>query len=56
MQWDSYIFIDTAIYLLTHVLPFGLRSAPKLFNIMADLLAWILQEQGVRILHHTLSR
>ena len=39
-QWDNYIFIDTC-------LPFGLCSAPKLFNIMADLIAWILQEQGV---------
>ena len=33
MQWDNLIFIDTC-------LPFGLRSAPKLFNLMADMLAW----------------
>ena len=48
MQWDNYIFIDTC-------LPFGLRSAPKLFNVMADLLAWILQEQGVSFIIHYLD-
>jgi len=32
MQWSDGIYIDTC-------LPFGLRSAPKLFNILADLLA-----------------
>jgi len=48
MQWDNWIFIDTC-------LPFGLRSAPKLFNLMADMLAWILQEQGVTFLIHYLD-
>ena len=48
MQWDNYIFIDTC-------LPLSLRSAPKLFNIMADLLAWILQEQGVSFIMHYLD-
>ena len=32
MEWRNKIFIDTC-------LPFGLRSAPKLFNILADLLS-----------------
>ena len=46
MLWQDELFIDTC-------LPFGLRSAPKLFNILADLLAWILQQQGVTpILHY----
>ena len=40
MQWKDRLFIDTC-------LPFGLRSVPKLFNILADLLTWILQQQGV---------
>ena len=31
MEWKGSIHIDTC-------LPFGLRSAPKLFNILADLL------------------
>ena len=32
MRWDQHIFIDKC-------LPFDLRSAPKLFNILADLLS-----------------
>ncbi len=41
-------FIDTC-------LPFGLRSAPKLFNIMADLLAWVLKDQGISYVIHYLD-
>ena len=40
MHWNNNIYIDTC-------LPFGLRSAPKLFNILADLLSWIVEEKGV---------
>ena len=32
MVWDSKLYIDT-------VLPFGLRSAPKIFNAIADAMA-----------------
>ena len=45
MSWTDVIYIDTC-------LPFGLHSAPKLFNIMADLLAGILQQQEVTELLH----
>ena len=48
MEWEGKVLIDTC-------LPFGLRSAPKLFNIMADLLAWILDVQGVSYLIHYLD-
>ena len=48
MQWQSNTFID-------HCLPFGLRCAPKLFNILADLLTRILKQQGVHIVHHYLD-
>ena len=48
MSWSDGIYIDTC-------LPFGLRSAPKLFNVMADLLGWILQQQGVSELLHYLD-
>ena len=48
MEWENYIFIDGC-------LPFGLRSAPKLFDIMAELLAGILQEQGVTYVIHYLD-
>jgi len=46
MKWDQNIFIDTC-------LPFGLRSAPKLFNVLADLLSWILEQwQVAPVLHY----
>ena len=48
MEWNDSIFIDTC-------LPFGLPSAPKLFNILSDLLEWILQRQGVTFLLHYLD-
>jgi len=35
MKWKQQLYIDIC-------LPFGLRSTPKLFNILADLLSWIL--------------
>ena len=46
MHWNNNIYIDTC-------LPFGLTSAPKLFNILVDLLLWIVGEKGVApILHY----
>ena len=33
MRWEQNIYIDTC-------LPFGLRYAPKIFNVLADLLSW----------------
>ena len=46
MKWRDQVYINTC-------LPFGLRSAPKLFNVLADLLSWILQNKGVSpLLHH----
>ena len=35
MQWDRSCYVDCC-------LPFGLRSAPKLFNAVADALEWII--------------
>ena len=43
MQWGSMLFVDT-------VLPFGLRSAPKIFNALADGVEWITRQQGVQYL------
>ena len=48
MKWRGSIYID-------HCIPFGLRSAPKLFNILADLLSWIAQTSGVSYLIHYLD-
>ena len=46
VRWQDQIFLDAA-------LPFGLRSAPKLFTVLADCLLWIMQANGVRhVLHY----
>ena len=37
------------------MLPFGLRSAPKIFNAISDTLEWILQHQGVEFYEHYLD-
>ena len=48
MRWQGEIYVDTA-------LPFGLRSAPKIFNALADALSWVLQNSGVRFVLHYLD-
>ena len=46
MHWDHNLYIDTCLL-------FGLQAAPKLFNILADLLSWILTRQGIApVLHY----
>ena len=37
------------------MLPFGLRSAPKIFNAIADALHWYLQSSGIQLLFHYLD-
>ena len=37
------------------VLPFGLRSAPKIFSAIADALEWILLDQGMSLILHYLD-
>ena len=34
MCWNNHIYVDICF-------PFGLRSTPKIFNILADPLSWI---------------
>ena len=46
--WEGGVYVDLC-------LPFGLRSAPKIFTAIADPLAWILHHQGVRCLIHYLD-
>ena len=48
MQWESQLFIDP-------VLPFGLRSAPKIFSAVADALCWHLHEAGIPLIRHYLD-
>ena len=45
MSWKGEVHINYCI-------PFGLQSAPKLFNTLADLLSWAAQKAGVSYLIH----
>ena len=46
MKWREQLFID-------NTLPFGLRSAPKIFNCLADSIEWMLKKRGVSfVIHH----
>ena len=48
MEWKGQIFVDL-------MLPFGLRSAPKIFTAIADALEWCMKTQGVANVHHYLD-
>ena len=48
MQWEGVTYLDGA-------LPFGLRSAPKIFSALADGLMWILHSRGVASALHYLD-
>ena len=48
VRWEGSIYLDT-------MLPFGLRSAAKIFNVVADALQWLLHQQGVEELDHYLD-
>ena len=48
VQWRDQIFVDP-------MLPFGLHSAPKIFNAVADGLHWHLQRSGIQRLYHYLD-
>ena len=39
----------------TYIVPFGLRSAPKIFSTVADMLAWALHCSGIRHQIHYLD-
>ena len=48
VQWNGQVFIDP-------MLPFGLRSAPKIFNAVADALCWHLHRSGIPMIRHYLD-
>ena len=48
VRWEGKVYIDP-------MLPFGLRSAPKIFNAVADALNWHLQQSGVQFIRHYLD-
>ena len=48
MCWNEQVYVDA-------MLPFGLRSAPKIFNAVADALEWCIAKAGVGVLYHYLD-
>ena len=48
VEWSGRIYVDP-------MLPFGLWSAPKLFNAIADALEWCTRRGGVRHVFHYLD-
>ena len=48
MLWEGTVYIDTA-------LPFGLRSAPKIFTAVVDAVEWIVRQEGVNFVIHYLD-
>ena len=48
MVWREVLFVDAA-------LPFGLRSAPKIFTALADAAEWMVRQEGVDFIIHYLD-
>ena len=48
MMWEGALFADTC-------LPFGLRSAPKIFMAIADAVEWIVHREGASSIMHYLD-
>ena len=48
MTWDGALYVDAS-------LPFVLRSAPKIFNALADTLQWIPMQEGISCVFHYLD-
>ena len=48
VQWSGAYYVDGA-------LPFGLRSAPKIFTAVADALQWVMVDKGVSAIDHYLD-
>ena len=45
VRWEGAMYIDA-------MLPFGLRSVPKIFTTIADALEWILRRRHIRFVWH----
>ena len=48
ISWERSVYVDQA-------LPFGLRSAPKIFTAVADMIAWALHMAGIQDQIHYLD-
>ena len=45
MRWQGAVYVEKT-------LPFGLRSAPIIFSVVANALQWIMVQQGVSFVEH----
>ncbi len=45
MYWEGHAYVDKTF-------PFGLRSAPLIFTVVADALQWVMERQGVSWVRH----
>ena len=58
-DWDllgsTWKINSNKVYFVDTVLPFGLKSAPKLFNLFADALEYSMKKQGCSIVTHYLD-
>lgn len=48
VQWKGSLYVDA-------MLPFGLRSAPKIFTAVADALEWCFRQERVTLVDHYLD-
>lgn len=48
MEWNGRVYVDG-------MLPFGLRSASKIFTAVANALEWIIAQEGVDNIYHYLD-
>ena len=49
-DWELLGLFWNGFYYFDKVLPFGLRSAPFIFNQLSDAIEWILQKQLCNLL------
>ena len=48
MRWKGDMYVDVKF-------PFGVRSAAKIFNVVADALEWCIALKGVEVIYHYLD-
>lgn len=48
IEWKGELYVNP-------MLPFGLHSAPKIFNTVADTLEWCLRQRGIGNVFHYLD-
>ncbi|KAL5502126.1 hypothetical protein EMCRGX_G008850 [Ephydatia muelleri] len=56
MEWKGQVLLSIlSLVFADPMLPFGLRSAPKIFNAISDALEWHLKSRGIAHLFHYLD-